>query len=64
MPPGGDYCPRFLPIPTHDGRVGEAVMTDAVFHPSLGPALRDVISRRVQFTKVTDEGERPAHPPA
>jgi hypothetical protein len=58
---GGELVRVSVEVPPTDG---PAVSVVPRIESIPGPALRDVISRRVQFVKVTEEGERPAHPPA
>jgi hypothetical protein len=57
---GGDLVRVMVETLPDDGpRVSVTPRIDSV--PP--PALRDIISRRVEFVQVTQEGEKPAHPP-
>jgi hypothetical protein len=58
---GGELVRVSVEVPLSDGPPASVVPR---IESVPGPALRDAISRRVQFAKLTDEGERPAHPPA
>ena len=58
---GGELVRVLTEAPPADGpRVSTAPRID----PIPAPALRDLISRRVQFLKSGEEGDEPAHPPA
>ena len=57
---GGELVRVTVETPLDDGpRVSVTPRIDSV--PP--PALRDIISRRVEFIQMTEEGQKPAHPP-
>jgi hypothetical protein len=58
---GGELVRVSIELPPKDG---PRLSSTPRIEPIPAPSLRDLISRRVQFLKQTDAGEKPAHPPA